>query len=75
MRLEESQPVLAVHRYPTDPPAFQLGEDGAYTEGSRTLDDLPVVHDIGTAHIEGVPDDERDGVRGEEEDVRGGFDR
>lgn len=73
-RLTESQPVLVIPHYATDPPEFQLGEDGAYAEGSKTLDDLPVVHDIGTVLLEGASDDERDAAREEEERARRDFD-
>lgn len=73
-RLEESQPVLAIPHYATDAPVFRIGEDGAYTEGTRTLDELPVVHDIGTVLVWGHSEDEREAAREEEEEARRKFD-
>lgn len=73
-RLEESQPVLAIPHIPTDPPEFQLGEDGAYTEGPRPLADLPVIHDIKTVFIEGASDEERVAAKKEEMQARQEFD-
>jgi len=73
-RLKESQPVLAIPHIPSEPPEFQLGEDGAYTEGSVTLGDLPVIHDIGTVYVDGASDDERVAAKKEEIKARGDFD-
>lgn len=72
--LEESQPVLAIPHVPTDPPEFQLGDDGAYAAGPRTLDDLPVIHDIGTVYVEGNSSDTRVAAKREEVQAREDFD-
>lgn len=72
-RLEESQPVLPIPHIPTDAPEFQLGEDGAYTEGPRTLEDVPVIHDIGTVYVEGASDEERIAAKKEEIKARQEF--
>lgn len=72
-RLEESQPVLPIPHIPSDAPEFQLGEDGAYTEGPRTLEGLPVIHDIGTVYVEGASEEERIAAKKEEIKARQEF--
>lgn len=73
-RLAESQPVLAIPHEATKPPEFQLGVDGAYRNGSKTLRDLPVVHDIVPLYIEGESKREHNAAKAEAWDVRTDFD-
>jgi hypothetical protein len=65
--------VLAIPHIPTAPPEFQLGEDGAYTEGPRTLAGVPVVHDLVTVFVEGATYEERVAAKQEEMQARQEF--
>jgi hypothetical protein len=69
----QSQPYVAIpHESEDGQGAFDCSEDGAYRDGRRSVDSIPVVNDLGLVYLEGDTKANRKEARRLHRDIRRG---
>lgn len=69
----QSQPYIAIpHENQGGADRFVCGEDGAYRDGRKAVDSIPVVNDVGIVYLEGDSEENRELAEELHRDIRSG---